>query len=140
MTQFWQCNNTVSSGGFAGDSANSESIENHQLFIEYFTSLLDISEKKNKLNSFFPKELLSDSITIRRINEHSMKRAYGIRKVEQQKKQVNEENDSLENKGMRDDFDLFADDESEIDFEYINPVLDDEYDELEDNIKDQDVI
>ncbi|KAH7648593.1 hypothetical protein FG379_002063 [Cryptosporidium bovis] len=141
MSQFWRYNNTVSSNSFASDSISSESSENHQSFIDYFTTLLDAFEKKNGLSSFFPKELLLDTITIRRRNKNSVKKTYGIRKAEHQKKQTNEEESILlENNGTKDDIDLFADDESEIDFEYINPGIDDDYDELEDNIKDQDVI
>lgn len=139
MMQFWQYN--TASNSFVGDSLNNELSENHQIIMEYFVSLFDISDKKNELSSFFPGELLQDSITIRKKNDNTIKKTLRIRKIEHQKKQSNEEESNMvDSKDAKDDLELFVDDESDLDFEYMNPALDDEYDELEDNIKDQDVI
>ncbi|KAF7457956.1 hypothetical protein HWI79_1522 [Cryptosporidium felis] len=145
LIQFWQFN----VGGTCEGSTETPdfcSIESQDILKEYLYSLLEIQgDNADKRNPFFADELLSDSLNIKRRNGgNSLRPQNLLKRIDSTKKlSVNDEDNFIFDvkDTNNDDIDaLESEEESEFDYDYMNPEINEDYDELEDNTNDNDAI
>ncbi|KAH8581613.1 uncharacterized protein ELE39_001743 [Cryptosporidium sp. chipmunk genotype I] len=143
IVQFWQFN-VGNTNNIVNDNFNEYSSENPNILKEYLFSLLDLPDAQNE-NPFFANDLLSGSLNVNKKKSNILKRTVCITNFENSKNKnlVNDEDTTVpDNKDIyNEDIELLEDDlESDLDFEYMNSGANEDYDELEDNTNDNDVM
>lgn len=141
MMQFWRFN-SVSTNGISNESLNTDSIENPDTLKEYLFSLLDVPKASHNGTPFFADDLLSSSLNIKKRKLGVIKKTIKIN-PESSKNRVllNDEDTTVsESKDASNDTEILDGDGSEIDYEYMDSGANEDYDELEDNSNDNDII
>lgn len=139
LMQFWQFN----SGGINGilnESLNTDSV-NPNILKEYFFSLLDLPKLTNSGTPFFADDLLSSSLNLKKRKLGITRKTISMNSEGSKNRLLNDEDTATsENKDNFNETEILDEDESDIDYEYMDSGTNEDYDELEDNSNDNDVI
>ncbi|KAK9173996.1 hypothetical protein CmeUKMEL1_16840 [Cryptosporidium meleagridis] len=144
ITQFWQFN-IGNTNSLLNENLDEYSNENQNILKEYLFSLLDLPQNLQKENPFFADDLLSSSLNMNKRRLGISKRAIRMANFDNSKnKNLGDDEDTTvqENRDTyNEDIELLEDDqESDIDYEYMNSGTNEDYDELEDNTNDNDIM
>ncbi|KAJ1609325.1 hypothetical protein OJ253_1601 [Cryptosporidium canis] len=141
MMQFWQLN-VAGANGISNETLNADYIESSSILKEYLFSLLDLPPTIQGGNPFFCDDILSSSLNVKKRKLSVIKKSINISSESSKNGSLlnNEDISVLENRDNFNDIEILDGDDSDIDYEYIDSGNNEDYDELEDNVNDNDVI